>query len=387
MNRSLILNKLNKENFIKNERLFSVLFELIKLYIKTEKPISSNTLKSSSFNNLSSATIRNYFAKLEKLGYLKRSHRSGGRIPTTLALREFANNCLKDLKISGKEEKEIFKNLTSNCKKLKNYLMNSAEFLSKIGKCTVFLTFPLLEQDFIRDIKLLKLSDNNILCIIITDFGQIKTEILSIEENISPENIKKIENFFLWMLSKKSNTEIDEKSKKIAQKLYNEIMLRYVTSFSSESKKIYRTGFSNLLIYPEFKDPVMLSNILSLFDDEKKIDIFLKESIKLNRLTSWIGEELYQLGNLATNCCIIAIPYRINHIPIGAIAVLLPKRVNYNKIFTVMSIFSKKISKTLTKSIYKFKIDFKNFYENQKEDFKYSIMLEDKSKIEEKNER
>ena len=76
-----------------------VLFGLIDLYIKAGKPIGSNTLRANGFECFSSATIRNYFSDLEKLGYLTQQHSSGGRIPTTLAYREYVNNFLNDEKL------------------------------------------------------------------------------------------------------------------------------------------------------------------------------------------------------------------------------------------------------------------------------------------------
>ena len=48
-------------------------------------------------SHLSSATIRNYFAKLEEEGYLKQQHSSGGRIPTYLAYKLYADTHLPQM--------------------------------------------------------------------------------------------------------------------------------------------------------------------------------------------------------------------------------------------------------------------------------------------------
>ena len=75
----------------KHDRERRVLLGLVDYYIQTGKPVGSNTLKEAGFGDLSSATIRNYFAHLEEEGYLLQSHSSGGRIPTHLAYRVYAH--------------------------------------------------------------------------------------------------------------------------------------------------------------------------------------------------------------------------------------------------------------------------------------------------------
>lgn len=65
----------------KADREKQVLLGLVDTYIRTGKPVGSNTLKEGSFENLSSATIRNYFARLEEEGFLKQQHSSGAESP------------------------------------------------------------------------------------------------------------------------------------------------------------------------------------------------------------------------------------------------------------------------------------------------------------------
>src|SRR5690349_18344642 len=80
----------------KDQRERLVLLGLVDLHLSSGKPIGSNTLRENGFENLSSATIRNYFMKLEEDGFLKQQHSSGGRIPTEKGFRLYAQECLKN---------------------------------------------------------------------------------------------------------------------------------------------------------------------------------------------------------------------------------------------------------------------------------------------------
>src|SRR3989344_4935062 len=90
----------------KTDREQAVLLGLIELYLKTGKPIGSHTLQENGFESLSSATIRNYFSKMETQGYLKQQHTSGGRIPTEKALRLYADT-YHDRGVIEKEQEEV----------------------------------------------------------------------------------------------------------------------------------------------------------------------------------------------------------------------------------------------------------------------------------------
>ena len=58
-----------------------------------------------------------------------------------------------------------------------------AEIISETTSCAVFLSSPRFDQDFILDIKLLGIDHNRCLCVLITDFGLVRTEILYTERN------------------------------------------------------------------------------------------------------------------------------------------------------------------------------------------------------------
>jgi heat-inducible transcriptional repressor len=58
-------------------------------------------------------------------------------------------------------------------------------------------------------------------------------------------------------------------------------------------------------------------------------------------------------------CSAIAVPYLIHQNVVGAIAVLGPHRIPYRKLFGILLAASDAISTSLTKSLYKFKITYR----------------------------
>ncbi len=370
-----------KKRFHKEDKQKSILFGLIELYIKTNAPIGSNSLRDCGFEHMSSSTIRNYFAELEKKGLVTQQHASGGRIPTAKAFKLYAQFCLETYQVDKKEEKILQKALDKKNKKITDYLNSSCELLSELTNLSVFLSSPRFDQDFVSNVKLLGLDKNKLLCVIVTDFGIIKTEILYSNHDLNDNLISIIEDFFLWRMNKKQKPKIEDQTIfKLAQHLYNEIMVRYIVGYANFTiEDIYKTGLSNLLSYPEFKDPAILAEGLSIFENMDQMHLIMQQAIKQNSLVFFIADDFEKFNIKIENTALICIPYYIANIAVGAIGILCPIRTFYKKVFAILKTFSQSLSDNLTKTIYKYKITFRKTSDYKKVTRK-SILLEDKSK-------
>ena len=76
-------------------------------YIKTVMPVSSQLIVDESSLDVSSATVRNIFAELEKEGYLTHPHTSAGRIPTEKGYRYYVDNLMNEIKLLEDEKQRI----------------------------------------------------------------------------------------------------------------------------------------------------------------------------------------------------------------------------------------------------------------------------------------
>jgi heat-inducible transcriptional repressor len=337
----------------KDQREKIVLLGLVDLYLESGKPVGSNTLRENGFDNLSSATIRNYFAKLEEDGYLKQQHSSGGRIPTHLAYQIYAQHHLKSPILEDKTSKFLRSELLKETRELSLYLQHAAEAISEASTCAVFLSAPRFDQDFVLDVKIIGIDQNRCLCVLVTDFGLVQTELLYASKKLSSFTLKRIENYFRWKLTGLDKPKLSSEEEAMATKFYGEVMLRHLvgnTHFSSED--IYKTGFSKLLSYSDFNDATALAGGLGLFENKEALRALLSECSKAGGLSCWIGGDLQ-------SCSAIAVPYKVNQTVVGSIAILGPNRIPYRKLFGILEAAAAIITESLTKSMYKFKITFR----------------------------
>ena len=340
----------------KEKREHDVLMALVELFLEWGKPVGSHTLQEERFPELSSATIRNYYAKFEKLGYVTQQHSSGGRLPTEEGIRLYVT-AVKEDPLLLPEVKERF-SLKLQQKNVHTFLQRSVEQLSELTGYAAFLSAPRFDHDFIQELRLVSIDDERVLCVLITDFGQVLTEILAAQK-ISTFALKRIEAYLMWRIRGGSPPDIQGDEAKIAQKLYSEIVVRYMVRYSNFSEEeVFRTGFSRLLSYPEFTDPLVLSSGLALFENSGHMRLLLSDCMRENRLCAWIGSDLASYGT-ATDCAVLALPYRIGETRVGAIGLLGAVRMPYRTLFGTLRFFADAMTQVLTKGLVKYKLSFR----------------------------
>src|SRR5918992_4713536 len=85
-------------SFELSDRSRRLLVALVREYIDSGEPVSSQMLARKSGLGVSSATIRNVLAQLEDLGYVHQPHTSAGRVPTDRGYRAFVDLLLEGRK-------------------------------------------------------------------------------------------------------------------------------------------------------------------------------------------------------------------------------------------------------------------------------------------------
>ncbi|MBI3273748.1 MAG: DeoR family transcriptional regulator [Candidatus Colwellbacteria bacterium] len=108
------------------ERQKSILDAVVQEYIKTARPVASQSLIQAYGLDVSSATIRNDMQELDDCGYLEQPHTSAGRIPTDKGYRFFVEHILDDEMGLDEDEEEMLEGVFS--------LRGKQEFLSAFGK-------------------------------------------------------------------------------------------------------------------------------------------------------------------------------------------------------------------------------------------------------------
>src|SRR5258708_31065174 len=112
-------------------RQIQILRSTIEEYIDTAEPVGSETLDRKYNLGVSPATIRNEMVYLTKQGYLTKSHSSAGRLPTSLAMKLYVNELMKEKELSVADEVSAKEQVWESRKQLDNLLHHATQALAE----------------------------------------------------------------------------------------------------------------------------------------------------------------------------------------------------------------------------------------------------------------
>ena len=281
--------------------------------------------------------------------------------------------------------KEMVSALEIEGKEVARFLQRSGEWLSAKLSLSLFLSFPRFDQDYLVKIRGVQLDPSRLLFALVTQFGEVFTEILPLRAKLSEHALQRMEHYFDWRVWGSPEGEGDIEGREVAESFYQELMLRYIvrqTSFVGE--EVFRCGLSELLKYTEFQDPLLLSNGLGLFENGKKMRHLLRETMTHDGLKIWLGDELDLIQEGLEGGTLVAIPYRIGSKPVGAFALLVPLIFDFRALLQVLFPFVERVSEVLTEAVYLNRLSYRMPTESARmflDDASKKVLIEDKRKL------
>ncbi len=111
-------------------RQVQILRAIVEEFINTAEAVGSDTIDRKFNLGVSPATIRNEMVYLTKHGYLRQSHASAGRIPTSLALKMYVHDLMREKDLSVAEEVSLKERVWQRKDTLNHLLQESAHVLA-----------------------------------------------------------------------------------------------------------------------------------------------------------------------------------------------------------------------------------------------------------------
>ncbi|NCN06996.1 MAG: hypothetical protein GW762_03505 [Candidatus Pacebacteria bacterium] len=125
-------------------RQIQILRAVIEEFINTAEAVGSETIDKKYSIGVSPATIRNEMVYLEKQGYLKKGHSSAGRLPTSLAMKLYVNELMKERELSVADEVSAKEKIWNSRKEMDELLYQMTRVLADKSKA---LCVTVLEDD------------------------------------------------------------------------------------------------------------------------------------------------------------------------------------------------------------------------------------------------
>lgn len=308
---------------------------IVEDFIRTAKPIGSKYLIEKYHLPYSSATIRNDMQALENEGLIEKTHISSGRVPSANGYKYYVNN-LRTSTVDNKFKNEL-KTIFDSSKSVEDVLRESCAILSHMTNLTSVVLGPKADNERLINIHLVPINDVTCTVLFVTDSGYVENKTFIISKKNKMQDIVKCLNLLDERLKGTKVKDLVEKLKEMKpilegymndySNLYNALLKLFYEFASNRSEVI---GKSNLLKQPEFSgDAQEIQKILGLFDNPIK----LEEIINQANEQLLINDSNDENSNVSIVSKEIVIPGENS---VGKIAVIGPKRMDYDKVINYL---------------------------------------------------
>lgn len=314
--------------------------ELLKLivedYIKTARPISSNSL--CKILNCSSATIRNEMALLEEIGLIEKTHISSGRIPSEKGYRYYVDNIMKPKELTGEDVLKLQQVFQNKSLVLTEAISKSMEIISEITNYTAVILGSTSADNRLTKVEVVPISDNQLVAIVITDKGHVQHKNIMLQESVALEEVKQtvdlINKLVVGVPIDEVSTTLEYQVKPIIAnyvKQHEVLYNAFYNAFSdfANASNVQMSGKKNILMQPEFDNTEKIKQILDKFDDKKIINSIKEDD---NGINIYIGSE----NDIDEDLTVVKTKYN-NNGEEGTIALIGPKRMEYDHVVTLLN--------------------------------------------------
>lgn len=330
---------------------------LINRYIEEGHPVASTMLVKEKSINFSAATTRNIMMELEEQGYIYSPHTSAGRVPTIQGYRFFVNSILHAEPVQDMDLNSVQAELTSDMS-LSELLQTTSRMLSSITKMAGIVSLPKRSQLILKHVEFLPLSSHRVLCVVVLNNREIENRILNTKKAYSHAELQSAANFLNCHFSGKPLTmELREtlltamrQDQQEMEVLLSAAMQAAENAVTGKDKEhdFLMEGHSQLLEMAKHGNLDGLKTLFEAFSQKQDILHLLDQCLVAEGLQIFIGKEsgFEALGG----CSVVTAPYGTEGKVLGALAVLGPTRMQYDKIIPIVDITAKLLSRALKDS-------------------------------------
>lgn len=317
---------------------------IVESYIKNVKPVGSQALCKKF--KLSSATIRNEMAALERLGYLEKNHISSGRIPSEKGYRFYVEELMKPKELNGEEMLKLQTIVHNSQLQVSDAIAKCMEIIADITNYTSVVLGKNSSDNTLQQVNIVPLDNNQIIALVCTNKGIVENKKFKINENIFMEELVKTCEIINKMLVGTPIDQVSERlefdikpiiSKTIKQyEAVYEIFYDAFNDFTKNSANVFFSGKTNILKQPEYDNIEEIKRIVNKFEDESLVR---KIESKSEGINVYIGEE----SEFDPNVTIIKSKYNINGEE-GTVAIVGPKRMEYDRVIGLLEYLNKELN-------------------------------------------
>lgn len=315
------------------DRQHLVLRFLVEEYVASGRPVGSKTLVESYPLGVSSATVRNELALLERLGYIQHPHRSAGGVPTDRGYRVYVERYAQRANLSSGDQLMIRHQFKQVETQIEAWLQLSAAVLADFAGHLALVTTPRHQSVRLRHFELLSLQPRLVLLIIVTQDSAITQSVLHVGDELEQAQLSAVSGRLNTLLGNLTASEMEltvEDLQGFDLHVANQIFNTLKAGESGARTEVMHDGLEYMVRQPEFLQSERMHRIVRLLRGGTLLTMLLPQiDAQNNEVQVFIGEEID--ADMLQPYGIVIGNYGLNSNVSGLIGIIGPTRMYYER--------------------------------------------------------
>jgi heat-inducible transcriptional repressor len=334
-----------------DERKAAILRALIEEYVETGQPVGSSTVARGAALGVSSATIRNEMAVLEREGFVTHPHTSAGRVPTDKGYRHFVDNLARQKDLQPAARHEVAQFFATAHHALEDMLHETSLLLSRVTAHAAVVVGPQPDTARVRSVQLVRLHESSVLVVAVLSNGQVERQFIELGGEIDDGRIGAATAVLDTQMRDASWADLpaprvtnDQATDQLVSQARDALVARFEAGRATE--QVYVGGASRIAADLEaFTAGETVGRLLEVLEHQYLVVSLVRDLIDQG-VTVRIGSE-NQLADLR-ECSIVLARFDIEGRPAGSVGVLGPTRMNYPQAMAAVAAVSRRLGEHLS---------------------------------------
>lgn len=336
----------------------AILVAVVQNYIATGEPVGSATIATAlgpSIGPASSATIRNAMAELAAMGLLDQPHTSAGRIPTPSAFR-FYVEYLHENPTPTKPRPDIDDSF-AGIDTAHSFLERTSHVLALLssGVGVAITASGTMETDTLEHVHFSRLAPLRVLAVVVMTSGLVRDRALTLDADL---DITALESAAAFLNQNFRGFTIQAIRDELAHRLeaersdyqrllasVNQLWQKSMPDTAIPRQTVYVEGVANLL--GSEADRQRLRGMMAALEEKQRIVDLLTAYVDTRQESVRVVFDLEEHAPEMRDLVLIAAPARLAGESHGAVGVIGPKRMHYERAMSAVSYISQLFDRML----------------------------------------
>lgn len=315
-------------------------------HVSTAEPVASDVIAQKYELGVRSATIRNEMAEITELGLLEQPHTSAGRVPSDVGYRTFVDTLV--VGPVGVHDQERITGVTREEETLKEMVTETTKMLSRLTRS---LSAALTVRDgglTVMHTALTALGPERGLLVLVLQNGHVENRLVDLPKGFTLEDLGMANEALVLAIGGKKLADVAKVKPGGLPAVKSCLAAAQAVAKELMRGHLITEGEEYIITQPEFvRRPDALDALISHFEDQTGMIEALGRPVTGEGAEVSIGRE-----NLSPSMQVLTIMrqrFFVGDEEAGTLAIIGPKRMDYERNLAMLGFTADAISQTLTK--------------------------------------